>query len=186
MLDDILTQSDRASQVVKNLLEFSRTERPTFSTIDIREVIDRTLSLIKNQLAVDNIRIEKDIAPDLPTIRGKLQDLQQALVNLLLNAIQAMPSGGVITLHAGRGPQGRLKIDVSDTGTGIAPEAMERIFDPFYTTKSANQGTGLGLSIVYNIVRTHGGSIDVHSDLGRGTTFSIVLPVPADGKVTTT
>lgn len=176
MLDDILTQSDRASQVVKNLLEFSRTERPAFSDLDIGDVIERTLALIRNQLVVGRIRIEKEIAPDLPAIHGKLQDLQQAFVNILLNAVQAMPDGGVIAIRAGHGPQGELKIDLSDTGTGIDPGALGRIFDPFYTTKTAGQGTGLGLSIVYSIIRTHGGTIDVRSDAGQGTTFSILLP----------
>ena len=176
MLDDILTQSDRASQVVRNLLEFSRTEHPVFTRLDIREVIDRTLALIKNQLSVARVRIEKEMAADLPSIRGKSQDLQQAFLNLFLNAIQAMPEGGVISLRARRDSGGDIRLDLSDTGGGIAPEALERIFDPFYTTKNAGQGTGLGLSIVYSIIRTHDGSIEVHSEAGRGTTFSIVLP----------
>ena len=182
MLDDILAQSDRASLVVKNLLDFSRTERPVFSNLDIGEVIDRTLALIKNQLVVARIRIEKEIAPDLPAIHGKLQDLQQAFVNILLNAIQAMPEGGNITIRAGQGPHEDLRIDLSDTGPGIGPDALERIFDPFYTTKTAGQGTGLGLSIVYSIIRTHGGTIEAHSDAGKGTTFSIYLPIHAAKK----
>jgi two-component system, NtrC family, sensor kinase len=182
MLDDILAQSDRASLVVRNLLDFSRTERPVFSNLDIGEVIDRTLALIKNQLVVARIRIEKEIAPDLPAIHGKLQDLQQAFVNILLNAIQAMPEGGNITIRAGQGPHEDLRIDLSDTGPGIGPDALERIFDPFYTTKTAGQGTGLGLSIVYSIIRTHGGTIEAHSDAGKGTTFSIYLPIHAAKK----
>jgi two-component system NtrC family sensor kinase len=176
MIGDILSQADRASQVVKNLLEFSRTERPYLIDLNIMEVIERTVKLIGNQLIVSHIRLEKDIAADLPSIQGRRQDLQQAFVNILLNAIHAMPGGGVIKIRAGRGPKGYIKIDLSDTGTGIKPEALEHIFDPFYTTKESGQGTGLGLSLVYNIIRTHGGYIEVKSELNKGTTFSIYLP----------
>jgi two-component system NtrC family sensor kinase len=176
MIGDILSQADRASQVVKNLLEFSRTERPYLIDLNIMEVIERTVKLIGNQLIVSHIRLEKDIAADLPSIQGRRQDLQQAFLNILLNAIHAMPGGGVIKIRAGRGPKGYIKIDLSDTGTGIKPEALEHIFDPFYTTKESGQGTGLGLSLVYNIIRTHGGYIEVKSELNKGTTFSIYLP----------
>lgn len=179
MIEDILTQTERASQVVKNLLEFSRTERPALRDLDIREVLERTLSLVRNQMIVAHIRIEKDVAPDLPAIRGKRQDLQQAFVNILLNATQAMPDGGTVTIRAGRGPRGYLQIDLSDTGTGIKSEALEHIFDPFYTTKASGQGTGLGLSLVYNIIRTHGGYIEVKSEVDKGTLFSIFLPISA-------
>lgn len=177
LIDDILTQADRASQVVKNLLEFSRTERPYLTNLDIREVLERTLDLIKNQLIVAHIRIEKEIVPNLPAIRGKRQDLQQAFVNILLNAVQAMPDGGTIIIKADRGPQGYLRTDLADTGTGIKSEDLEHIFDPFFTTKESGQGTGLGLSLVYSIIRTHGGYIEVKSEVDRGTTFSIFLPI---------
>jgi two-component system, NtrC family, sensor kinase len=180
MIDDILTQADRASQIVKKLLEFSRTEHPRLVNLDIGAVIDGTLNLIKNQLVVGRIRVEQQIAEDLPTIRGRRQDLQQALVNIVLNALQAMPGGGTIAIRAGRGPAGHIQIDVSDTGTGIAPEALEHIFDPFFTTKTSGQGTGLGLSLVYSIIRTHGGYIEVRSEENIGTTFSIFLPVTGD------
>ena len=176
MIDDILTQTDRAGQVVKNLLEFSRTERPDLKNIDVQEIIERTLKLIKNQLVVANIHVEKKIVGNLPAILGKRQDLQQALVNILLNAIQAMPDGGAVTVAAGPGPEGQIRIDISDTGTGIPPETLEHIFDPFFTTKISGQGTGLGLSLVYSIVRTHGGHIEVSSEVNRGSTFSIFLP----------
>jgi two-component system NtrC family sensor kinase len=183
MIDDILGQTERASLVVKNLLEFSRTERPGLRNLEISNVLERTLNLIKNQMVVAQIRIEKEIASDLPVVQGKRQDLQQAFVNILLNAIQAMPDGGLITIRAGLGPPGYLQIDISDTGIGIKPEALEHIFDPFYTTKQSEQGTGLGLSIVYNIIRTHGGYIQVKSKVDKGTTFSIFLPINTQKKV---
>ena len=181
MIDDILAQTERASLVVKNLLEFSRTERPSLKNLNIGEVLDRTLNLIRNQMIVAHIRIEKEIDPDLPSVRGKRQDLQQAFVNIILNAIQAMPTGGIVTIRAANGPQGYIQIDLSDTGAGIKPEALSHIFDPFYTTKGSGQGTGLGLSLVYNIIRTHGGYIEVKSKVDLGTTFSIFLPV-SNGK----
>ena len=177
MIDDILTQADRASQVVKNLLEFSRTERPYLRNLDIREVTERTINLIKNQLVVGHIRVEKHLADNLPPIRGKRQDLQQALVNIILNAVQAMPGGGTITVNADQEPKGYIRIDISDTGSGISPEALEHIFDPFFTTKTSGQGTGLGLSLVYSIIKTHGGYIEVRSEVDKGSTFSIFLPV---------
>jgi len=177
MIDDILTQTDRASQVVKNLLEFSRTERTCLKDLDVREIIERTLKLIKNQLVVAHIQVEKQIAENLPAIRGKRQDIQQALVNILLNATQAMPGGGSVTITAGPGPKGYIRIDISDTGTGIGPEALEHIFDPFFTTKASSQGTGLGLSLVYSIIRAHGGYIEVSSKVKKGSTFSIFLPL---------
>ncbi len=179
LIEDILTQADRASQVVKNLLEFSRNGRPALSELDIGQVLERTLDLIKNQLVVAQIRIEKALAPNLPAIRGKRQDLQQAFVNIFLNAVQAMPRGGTLTIKADDGPAGQLRVDITDTGTGIKPEDLEHIFDPFFTTKELGQGTGLGLSLVYSIIRTHGGRIEVQSQVGQGTTFSIFLPVHA-------
>ena len=177
MISDILSQADRASQVVKNLLEFSRTERPFLRDLDVGQVVESAINLIKNQMVVGHVHIEMQIAEDLPAIRGKRQDLQQALVNILLNAIQAMPEGGTITVRVCLDPQEYIRIDLSDTGTGIPPEVLEHVFDPFFTTKTANQGTGLGLSLVYNIIRTHGGYIEVRSEVGQGSTFSIFLPV---------
>ena len=176
LIGDILAQADRASLVVKNLLEFSRTEQPSFKILDLKEVLERTVRFIKNQLVVSHIRMEKDIADSLPPVRGKRQDLQQAFVNILSNALHAMPGGGIISIRADRGPDGYARIDFTDTGTGIKPEDLEHIFDPFYTTKEPGEGTGLGLSLVYSIIRTHGGYVEVKSESGKGTTFSVYLP----------
>ncbi len=177
MIGDILSQADRASQVVKNLLEFSRKERPYLRNMDVKDVIDKTLRLIKNQIMVGGFHLEKEIADDLPPIRGKHQDLEQAFLNILMNGIQAMPEAGTISVRAGRGPEGYIRVDLSDTGKGIKPADMEHIFDPFYTTKEVGRGTGLGLSLVYSIIRAHGGYIEVKSEIDKRTTFSIYLPV---------
>ena len=186
MLMEILAQADRASQVVKNLLEFSRTERPLLLELCIDDVLDRTIKLIKNQIMVTGIHLKKETSNDLPPIKGRSQDLQQAFINILLNSIQAMKdlSGeNIITIQTGPGPDGYIKIDFSDTGIGIKPEDMKYIFDPFYTTKPVGRGTGLGLSLVYGIIRTHGGYVEVKSETNIGTTFSIYLPIVVnDGK----
>jgi two-component system NtrC family sensor kinase len=185
MMLEILAQADRASQVVKNLLEFSRTERPLLMELHIDDVLDRTIKLIKNQIMVTGIHLKRENSKDLPPIKGRSQDLQQAFINILLNSIQAMKdlSGeNVITIRTGPGPDGYIRIDFSDSGIGIKPEDMKYIFDPFYTTKPVGRGTGLGLSLVYGIIRTHGGYVEVKSKINIGTTFSIYLPTAGNEK----
>jgi two-component system NtrC family sensor kinase len=177
MIQDILNQTERASQVVKNLLEFSRTERPFLTHLSMKEVIEGTIRLVKNQIMVAGIQLDAHIADDLPAIRGKRQDLQQALLNILLNANQAMKNGGLISIRAMKSQDGYIRVEIEDTGTGIKPGDLEHIFDPFYTTKPVGEGTGLGLSLTYGIIKTHGGYVEVKSEVGRGTTFSIYLPV---------
>jgi len=188
MMMEILAQADRASQVVKNLLEFSRTERPLLLELCINEVLDRTIKLIRNQIMVTGIQLKRVNSKNLPPIKGRSQDLQQAFINILINSIQAMKdlSGeDIISIRTGPGPDGYIRSDFSDTGIGIKPEDMKNIFDPFYTTKPVGRGTGLGLSLVYGIIRTHGGYIEVKSEINKGTMFSIYLPIATnDGKET--
>jgi signal transduction histidine kinase len=166
--------------VVKNLLEFSRTERPLLLELSINEVLDRTIKLIRNQIMVTGIQLKRVNSENLPPIKGRSQDLQQAFINILLNSIQAMKdlSGeNIISIHTGMGPDGYIRIDFSDTGIGIKTEDMKHIFDPFYTTKPVGRGPGLGLSLVYGIIRTHSGYIEVKSEINKGTMFSIYLPI---------
>ena len=177
MILDIINQATRASEVVKNLLDFSRTEKPHFTKLKVNEVINRTINLVKNQIMISGIKLDVNLSDDLPFIRGNLHNLEQVFLNLLLNSIQAMPNGGKITISASNANNGFIKIDVTDTGVGIKPDALEKIFDPFYTTKPVGKGTGLGLSIVYGIVKRHGGYVEVNSKLNEGTTFSIYLPI---------
>jgi two-component system, NtrC family, sensor kinase len=180
LLQDVLIQADRASQVVKNLLEFSRTEKPFLRTLAISEVIDRTLKLIQNQIMIAGIELKKEIPSNLPSIKGTRQDLEQVFMNILANGMQAMPNGGWLAIRVGMGPDGYIRTDISDSGSGIRPSDMEHIFDPFFTTKEVGRGTGLGLSLVYAIVKNHGGYIEVKSELQKGTTFSIYLPIAED------
>jgi len=174
---DVLNQAERAGEIVKNLLDFSRNERPSFTDLNIAVVIDSTVKLVKNQIMLAGIGLERNIPSDVPAIRGNLRNLQHVFLNLLLNAIQAMPGGGSIGVAASQESPDYIRVDVKDTGIGIKPEDLERIFDPFFTTKSVGRGTGLGLSVTYSIVKAHGGYIEVGSEVNVGTTFSVFLPV---------
>lgn len=180
LLTEIVGQADRASHVVKNLLEFSRTEKPTMDRQEVKNILDRTVRFIKNQLLIKGVQLTVDIADKLPPIMGKQQQLVNALVNIIINAMQAMPEGGSIGVRAAREGNDRVRIDISDTGVGIPTSDMEHIFDPFYTTKEVGKGTGLGLSLVYGIVHSHGGTIKVASRMNEGTTFSIFLPIATE------
>jgi signal transduction histidine kinase len=174
---DILNQADRAADIVKNLLDFSRSERPSFTDLSIAAVIDSTVKLVKNQIMVAGIGLERNLPEVVPDIRGNLRNLQHVFLNLLLNAIQAMPGGGSIEIAVSQDSSDYIRVDVKDTGTGIKPENLEHIFDPFFTTKGVGRGTGLGLSVTYSIVKAHGGYIEVGSEVNVGTTFSVFLPV---------
>jgi len=177
MIQDILAQSERASEIIKNLLDFSRSERPEMAPVSISAVIQDTMRLVRNQLLLAGVEEETDVADDLPLVCGDYKSLQQVFLNLFLNAIQALPRGGKLITKAYPSDDGEaLKIAVRDTGAGIDPEHIPRIFDPFFTTKEVGQGTGLGLSVTYGILQKHRGSIEVQSEKGVGTTFVVTLP----------
>ena len=177
LIHDILTQSERACEIVKNLLDFSRTERPARSSIEAREIVRSTVALVKNQIMLAGIKLDVEIPEALPPVRGNIRSLQQVFMNLLLNAIQAMPNGGAITISVAAEPPDFVRFDIGDTGVGMKPEAIEHIFEPFFTTKSVGRGTGLGLAVAYSIVKRHGGQIEVKSEIGMGTVFTVLLPV---------
>jgi two-component system NtrC family sensor kinase len=176
LIHDIIVQAERASDIVKGLLDFSRSERPELEPISILTVIDDTLKLVRNQLMLSGIQVEKEVAPEVPPISGDRKSLQQVFLNLFINSIQAMPDGGQLIIRV-RPDHGQLHIDVKDTGAGIDPSHLPHIFDPFYTTKEVGRGTGLGLSVTYGIIEKHGGHIEAHSKKGEGAEFSIVLPI---------
>ncbi|GLI34427.1 sensor histidine kinase [Desulforhabdus amnigena] len=182
MISDILVQAERAGEIVRNLLDFSRTERPAFSSLSPMEIIQSTVNLLRNQIMLAGIKLETRI-PDQPApVNGNLRNLQQIFMNLLLNAIQAMPNGGKITVSAVDDLPDFVRIDVQDEGEGIEPETLEHIFEPFFTTKEVGRGTGLGLAVAYSIVKRHGGRIEVKSEPGRGTVFSVFLPKSSPGQ----
>ncbi|MGD8470546.1 MAG: HAMP domain-containing sensor histidine kinase [Desulfobacterales bacterium] len=176
MLNDILSQAMRASEIVKNLLDFSRSDRTHMEDLDIVKVLQETIQISENQITVNNIKLRVDFATDLPVVKGNRQALQQVFINLLTNAVHAMPSGGELLVRTKRGNDRKIVIMVRDTGSGIPEEHLPRIFDPFFTTKEVGTGTGLGLSVSYGIIKKHGGIITVNSSPGKGSIFTIMLP----------
>ncbi|WP_207261421.1 ATP-binding protein [Desulfovibrio sp. Huiquan2017] len=179
LLGDIINETGRASEVVRNLLDFSREEERPLARLSMNNVIRQTLKLVGNQLSLNGIKVQTDLPEGLPDIHGDMHYLQQVFINLFLNADQAMEKGGTLGVRVRRDGE-RLCVDVSDTGCGMDKDTLSRIFDPFFTTKPVGKGTGLGLSIIYGILKKHGGAIDVHSEEGTGTTFTVCLPVLAD------
>jgi signal transduction histidine kinase len=181
LLGDIINETGRASEVVRNLLDFSREEERPLARLSMANVVRQTLKLVGNQLSLNGIKVETSLPDDLPDVRGDMHYLQQVFINLFLNADQAMDKGGTLRVEA-RTEGDRLCVDVADNGCGMDKDTLSRIFDPFFTTKPVGKGTGLGLSIIYGILKKHGGNIDVHSEEGEGTTFTVCLPVLANGE----
>lgn len=177
LLLQVRRQAERATNIVNNLLNFSRTGDATeFTEIDIGRVLDDTLQLLEPQLRGNQIEIIRAYDPDCPQVFGNAGKLQQVFTNLLLNARDAITAGGSIRIATTPAEDHSLTIEVSDSGMGIAPENVAKIYDPFYTTKGVGRGTGLGLAVSYGIVQEHSGHISVESNPGRGTTFRITLP----------
>lgn len=178
LLLKVRRQAERATNIVNNLLNFSRTGDATeFSELDMSRVLDDTLQLLEPQLRGNQIQIVRDYDPDSARVFGNSGKLQQVFTNLLLNARDAIPTGGSIKISLiPSNDDDSLTIAVSDNGTGIAPENVAKIYDPFYTTKGVGRGTGLGLAVSYGIVQEHSGHISVESTPGHGTTFRITLP----------
>lgn len=167
----------RCRRIVRDLLDFARQETPSPRRTHPRELVAKALDMVARQAAFQNIRFTQDIQDDLPLIEVDPVQIQQVLVNLIINAQQAMKKGGVLVVGARRnGDEGRVEFLVQDEGTGIPSEIRSRIFEPFYSTKGG-ETDGLGLAVSLGIVQQHGGSIEVESELGKGTAFRIVLPV---------
>ena len=172
----IRDEAFRCKNITNGLLDFSRLRAGQRVPVDVAEIIKAVARLVTHQQRGDNIQIDLEAAAGLPRVSGDVSQLQQAVVALATNAIDAMPEGGTLTLRAScSGP--RVLVQVIDTGIGIPPENMTRIFDPFFTTKDVGRGTGLGLAVCYGILSDHGGRLDVRSTVGTGTTFTITLPV---------
>ena len=177
LLQKVRTQAERATNIVNNLLNFSRTGSATeFAEVNVARVLDDTLQLLEPQMRRSQIEIVRNYEQDAPEVYGNAGKLQQVFTNLLLNARDAIPDGGRIVVSTTTADDGSLVAEISDTGIGIAPENVAKIYDPFYTTKGVGQGTGLGLAVSYGIVQEHTGRITVDSTPGHGTTFRITLP----------
>jgi two-component system, NtrC family, sensor kinase len=177
LLQKVRNQAERATNIVNNLLNFSRTGNAAeFTALNISRVLDDTLQLLEPQLRGNQIRIVRDYQPDAPPVFGNAGKLQQVFTNLLLNARDAITAGGSIRISTMPSSDHSMIVEIADTGMGIAPENVAKIYDPFYTTKGVGRGTGLGLAVSYGIVQEHSGHISVESHPGQGTTFSITLP----------
>jgi two-component system NtrC family sensor kinase len=168
--------ADRVKKVTHRLLGFARRMEPTEEKVMVNQVLEECVGFLENEARYRNINIQKEMAPDLPTIASDSSQLQQVFLNILNNAIDAIGKDGAITLKTAHQAD-QVVIKISDTGPGMSQETIEKIFDPFFTTKEVGKGTGLGLSISYSIVEKLGGTIYVESKLGKGTTFTIKLPV---------
>jgi two-component system NtrC family sensor kinase len=181
LLRQIETQVERASSTVRNLLDFTRNDKPVFTTVSIPEVIRDTARLLGNEMKLAGVELSIIMDDELPSVTGDPRNIQQVFLNLMLNAIQAMPQGGKLVVK-GAVMDGFVRVDVQDTGTGIPEEDLARVFDPFFTTKEPGMGTGLGLAVSYGIIETHRGKIHVESALGKGSTFSVHLPLKTEQK----
>ncbi len=181
MMDEGLAH---VADVVQKLLGFARRQQPGTAPLQVNDAVQSVVQLVTFGAERKGIRLELDLAPDLPEVQADPQLIREVGMNLLLNAVDAVDRGGWIRVATRRAGDERVVLEVADGGHGIEPGELAHIFDPFYTTKRTGEGTGLGLSISLGIVKAHGGTIDVASEPGRGAIFTITLPVcrPAGGR----
>jgi PAS domain S-box-containing protein len=176
-LELIAHESSRCGQIVSNLLSFSRQKEIERRPVDINHIIRSVILLCQHRMQLQNIVIQEEFDPKLPEITGDYNQIQQCIMNVIFNAMEAMPDGGKLTLNTSFKRKNRMvHIDITDTGCGIPEENLSIIFEPFFSTKEESQGVGLGLSVVYGIIREHHGNIYVQSELGKGSTFTIRFP----------
>jgi PAS domain S-box-containing protein len=176
---------ERTTRIIKNLLDFARQSEPTMRPVEINKVIEAALLLVGHQINLENITLEKKLDTELPLVLADFDQIQQVLMNIILNATQAMPDGGNLTIATsaaenvkiGNSFKNTVRIDIKDTGVGISKENLSKLFTPFFTTKVKGKGVGLGLSVVHGIIGRHKGKIDVDSKPDAGTTFTIYLEV---------
>jgi two-component system NtrC family sensor kinase len=183
-LREIVVQAGRCKEITHKLLSFARKMDATIRDVDMNSLVDDVVGMRERDASLDNIQIVKDLEANLPIIHSEPSQLRQVLLNLVNNAIDAIPHGGTITVHTEKSgaDDGGVAFSVADTGIGIPRENIEKIFDPFFTTKLPGKGTGLGLSICHGIIQKLGGTITVSSEPGKGTTFLIRLPAQAPGE----
>jgi len=166
----------RCSRIVRNLLDFARQRQPMLKPVDINQVVEQVLAMVGHQAELQKVAVVKEFSSPLPKVMADFDQLQQVFTNLALNAIQAMPEGGKLTMRTAL-EDSQVRVDVEDTGYGIPKENMEKLFNPFFTTKEKGKGVGLGLAVSHGIIERHKGSIKVHSEVGKGTIFSVYLNV---------
>jgi two-component system, NtrC family, sensor kinase len=175
LIEKVVKQTFRASEIVNNLLNFSRTGAAEFTEVNLNSVVEETLSLVAHPFRTAHVQVTRNLQQELPPVLGSNNKLQQVFLNLFMNARDAMPSGGMVEIRT-TSHNGSVEIEITDTGLGIPNENLHRIFDPFFTTKSSGRGTGLGLSVSYGIIKEHAGKVDVRSTQGKGTSFRLEFP----------
>jgi two-component system NtrC family sensor kinase len=181
-LDLIADESRRCGDLVKNLLTFSHTSPMNVQTTDLNTVVDRSVRLVAHQLELNGVELHLDLPSNLPAIQCDPGQIEQVLLALIMNAIDAMPRGGNLWVSTRMGDESdELAIEVRDDGSGIPPEILPHIFEPFLTTKETGKSVGLGLAVSQNIIEGHRGRVDVHSEVGKGTTFTVTLPLEGGG-----
>jgi signal transduction histidine kinase len=178
-LGQVVSETQRVGGIVSDLLAFSRRSTPHRAPGDLNEIIRQTVSLVSHKLKLANVTVEENFSDNLPQIECDRSQIQQVILNLVMNAGEAMQSrkGGSLVIETGAEAGEGVYARITDTGEGIAPENLSRIFDPFFTTKPEGKGVGLGLAVSYGIVQAHGGEIEVKSTPGKGTTFLLTLPL---------
>jgi two-component system, NtrC family, sensor histidine kinase HydH len=177
----IQEEASRARDIVRDLLQFSRQRDFMPETANLNHVLEQVITMIRRQGAFGAVTVNEQYAADLPGVEVDVSRIKQVFLNIINNAVYVMPNGGSLTVRTTTSGRG-VRVDFEDTGPGIAPEHRDRIFDPFFTTKPEVSGTGLGLSVSLGIVQSHGGTIEVESELGKGTTFTVALPLRVDGE----
>jgi PAS domain S-box-containing protein len=181
-VEKVYSATERASQIIESLLRFARPKGEKTQHINLLAVLEETLDILAHQLALQNVRVRKAFPPDLPTVVGNPELLQQVFTNLILNARHAMPNGGTLTIRASATDRQEVTVAFEDTGRGIPPENVDKVFDPFFTTMPVGTGVGLGLAISYSIIQQHHGTIDIESEVGEGSTFTVWLPINGGGE----
>jgi two-component system NtrC family sensor kinase len=180
-LKDIEKAVFRCKKIILSLLSFARQEKTRMEPVSINEAIEETLTLCARQMELKHVKITRQLAPGLPMVNADFQQLMQVFLNIFTNARDAMPDGGELAISSSqlKTPAGAqmLMVSISDTGAGIPQDILNRIFDPFFTTKPVGKGTGLGLSVCLGIINRHNGTIKAHSAPGKGSTFTISLPL---------
>jgi len=172
----------RTGRLIRNLLDFARQTKPTPRLVNVNEIIDRASSLVAHSAELQHVEIARNLSVTLPEVMVDPDQLQQVFTNLIVNAIQAMPEGGTLTLCTSADNEGQVKVEVQDTGIGISQENLQKLFTPFFTTKKEVKGVGLGLAVSHGIIQRHGGKIEVSSEEGKGSTFTIYLKTYQEGK----
>jgi two-component system NtrC family sensor kinase len=173
----IVSETKRCKRIVSDLLNFSRQHQVVIQPTDVNALLQELIDLAPRRIKTVTLPFVSDFDAHLPVIEADPPQLHQVFLNLMTNAVEAMPQGGTLTIRTRSGPAGMVTVEIQDTGMGIPHEDLGKLFTPFFTTKPIGKGTGLGLAIAYGIIKMHRGQISVHSQVGQGTTFTVNLPI---------